>query len=71
MIPVFLDTDIGDDIDDALALVVALNSPALQLRGVTTVFRDATKRAQLTLQLLELTGHTAVPVWAGASGTTR
>ena len=38
ILPIILDTDIGDDIDDALALSVILNSPELDLRGVTTVF---------------------------------
>jgi inosine-uridine nucleoside N-ribohydrolase len=40
-IPLVLDTDIGDDIDDALALAIVLNSPEIELRGVTTVFRAA------------------------------
>ncbi len=31
---VFLDTDIGDDIDDAFALALALHSPELRLLGV-------------------------------------
>ena len=44
MIPIYLDTDIGDDIDDALALTIALTSPEIELRGVTTVFRDAPRR---------------------------
>lgn len=67
MIPIFLDTDIGDDIDDALALVVALRSPEVELRGVTTVFRDAGRRAQMALRVLELAGRPEVPVWAGES----
>lgn len=65
--PIFLDTDIGDDIDDALALTVVLNSPELELRGVTTVFRDAPRRALLTHQLLALSNRTDVPVFPGHS----
>ena len=34
-VPVIFDTDIGDDIDDALALALALQSPELDVRGVT------------------------------------
>ncbi len=30
---VFVDTDIGDDIDDALALIVIMNSPEIALRA--------------------------------------
>jgi purine nucleosidase len=65
-IPLVLDTDIGDDVDDALALAIALNSPEIELRGVTTVFRDAPRRAQLAREVLRL-AEREVPVVAGAS----
>ncbi len=61
-----LDTDIGDDIDDALALTVALNSPEIELIGVTTVFRDAPKRALLAREVLQLMERD-VTVVAGCS----
>lgn len=51
---IILDTDIGDDIDDALALTIILNSPELELLGVTTVFRDAARRAELARHLLQV-----------------
>ena len=35
-IPVIIDTDLGDDIDDAFALCLAAQSPEIQLLGVTT-----------------------------------
>ena len=38
-IPILIDTDLGDDVDDAAALLVVLNSPELDLRGITTVYR--------------------------------
>jgi purine nucleosidase len=66
-LPIILDTDIGDDIDDALALAVALNSPEIELRGVTTVFRNAPRRALLAQHLLQVWGREAVPVVAGCS----
>lgn len=65
-IPIILDTDLGDDIDDALALALALASPEIELRGVTTVFIDASKRAALTRHLLQLFG-TSTRVVAGCS----
>jgi inosine-uridine nucleoside N-ribohydrolase len=34
---VLIDTDIGDDIDDALHLALALHSPEIEFQGVTTV----------------------------------
>ena len=64
---IILDTDIGDDIDDALALAVALNSPELKLCGVTTVFRNAPRRAVLARHLLQTFGHEKIPVVAGCS----
>src|SRR2546430_117347 len=36
-VPILLDTDIGDDIDDAFALALAVNHPRFELCGVTTV----------------------------------
>ena len=34
-IPVIIDTDIGDDIDDAFALCLAMQSPEIEILGVT------------------------------------
>jgi purine nucleosidase/pyrimidine-specific ribonucleoside hydrolase len=65
--PIVLDTDIGDDIDDVLALALVLNSPEIELRGVTTVFRDAPRRTLLVKQLLKLMNRSNIPVAAGAS----
>ena len=65
--PLVLDTDIGDDIDDALALSLVLNSPEIELRGITTVFRDAPRRTLLVKQLLGLMNAPDIPVAAGAS----
>jgi inosine-uridine nucleoside N-ribohydrolase len=42
-----LDTDIGDDIDDAFALALALKSPELHLLGITTAYGDTELRAKL------------------------
>lgn len=42
-----LDTDIGDDIDDAFALALALKSPELKLLGITTAYGDTDLRAKL------------------------
>ena len=48
---IILDTDIGDDIDDALALALICGSPELDLLGVTTVFKNTTARARQALTL--------------------
>ena len=62
---VILDTDIGDDIDDAFALGLVLESPELKLLGVTTAFGDTGLRARLTERYLAAAGRTDVPVRAG------
>lgn len=62
---VHLDTDIGDDIDDALALALLLQSPELDLQGVSTVFGKTQRRAHLAAYLLKLYGRADIPVAAG------
>ncbi|HVB73164.1 MAG TPA: nucleoside hydrolase [Ktedonobacteraceae bacterium] len=64
---VLLDTDIGDDIDDALALALALHAPEIDLQGVTTVFGDTLLRARLAKHLLHVFGRDDIPVAAGIS----
>lgn len=61
-----LDTDIGTDVDDCLALALILGSPELQLDGVTCVYGDVDLRARMVLKLLRLRGRTDIPVFAGA-----
>ena len=66
---IILDTDIGDDIDDALALAFAIMSGKIDILGVTTVFRNAEHRAELACCLLEALGRTDIPVYAGIGKT--
>jgi purine nucleosidase len=63
---VILDTDIGDDIDDAFAVALALRSPELQILGITTTFGDTETRAKLLDRFLAEVGHPEIPVAAGA-----
>ena len=58
------DTDIGSDIDDAVALAYLLMQPSIDLLGVTTVTGEARKRAALASRLLELAGQT-LPIFPG------
>jgi inosine-uridine nucleoside N-ribohydrolase len=64
--PVILDCDPGHD--DAIALLLALASPELDLLGVTTTFGNQTleKTTANALRVLELVGRTDVRVAAGA-----
>jgi purine nucleosidase len=62
---VVVDTDIGDDIDDAFALALALQSPELKVLGITTAWGNTRLRAQLAERFLQETGHAEIPVAAG------
>jgi len=64
-LPVIFDTDIGDDIDDALALALALQSPELDIRAVTTVSDDTEQRARLVWKELGLYNRRDIPVGVG------
>ncbi len=69
MIPLILDTDIGDDIDDALALALILATPQLDLRAVTTVWGDTVARSRQARTLLRLANRPEIPVAAGCGGS--
>ncbi len=62
---VIIDTDIGDDVDDAFALALAVRSLELQILGVMTTFGDTETRAMLTDRFLAEAGRTEIPVLAG------
>lgn len=64
-IPVILDCDIGTDIDDTFAVALAVISPELDLRGITTVSGDTKARALMVCRLLSAAGRGKVPVAAG------
>ncbi len=67
-IPVLLDTDIGSDIDDAVALAYLLKQPRCELVGVTTVSGDTQQRAALCALVCESAGRGDVPIHAGLAG---
>jgi inosine-uridine nucleoside N-ribohydrolase len=64
---IIIDTDIGDDIDDAFAVALALRSPEVQILGISTTFGDTEERAKLLDRLLGETGHQDIPVAVGIS----
>ena len=61
-----LDTDIGTDVDDCLAIAVLLGSPEIELVGVTCVYGDVHLRARMVQKLLRLAGRDGIPVMVGA-----
>ena len=64
-VPVILDTDIGDDIDDTWALAMMLKSPELDVKLVVTDTGNTAYRAKIVAKMLEIAGRTDVPVGIG------
>jgi inosine-uridine nucleoside N-ribohydrolase len=61
----WIDTDVGDNPDDAIALLCAAAHPAVELIGVSTVDGDVKARAQLVRRLLPGVTVVAGPPRAG------
>src|SRR5579864_1702734 len=62
---IIIDTDIGDDVDDAFAVALALQSPELKIVGITSAWGNTALRARLLDRFLKETGHTDIPVAIG------
>ena len=65
--PLIVDTDIGDDVDDALALALLLQSPEVDIRLVSTVSDDVESRTRLLWKELGVYGRQDIAVATGAS----
>ena len=68
-LPILLDTDIGTDVDDCLALALLLRSPELEPIGITCVYGDVALRARMVHKLLALGNRPTVPVRLGVRDT--
>ncbi|MBR2503241.1 MAG: nucleoside hydrolase [Oscillospiraceae bacterium] len=66
-IPVIMDVDTG--IDDAVAILVAMAAPQLDIKGITVVAGNQTLEKTLhnTLSVVEYFGRSDIPVAAGSS----
>jgi purine nucleosidase/pyrimidine-specific ribonucleoside hydrolase len=69
--PIVLDCDPGQD--DAIAILLAVASPEVDVRALTTVAGNQTldKTTRNALKVLELAGRTDIPVAAGAQAPLR
>jgi inosine-uridine nucleoside N-ribohydrolase len=69
--PIVIDCDPGHD--DAMAILLALASPEVELRAVTTVAGNQTleKTTRNALKVLELAGRSDIPLAAGADAPLR
>ena len=63
---IIFDTDPG--VDDAMAIQVILNSPEIEVLGLTSVYGnvDLEKTTENALRLLEIANRTDIPVAKGA-----
>jgi purine nucleosidase len=66
----WIDTDVGTNVDDAVALLAAVAHPAVELVGVSTVGSDPERRAAVAVGLLAAARVDlgSVAICAGASG---
>lgn len=62
---IILDTDIGDDIDDAWALAFILSHQDFELLGVTITHGNTPARAPIATKMLHITGQDKIPVAVG------
>ena len=65
---VILDTDIGTDVEDALALAALMGSKEVDLIGITTVYGDVMLRSAIAMHLCSLVNR-EIPTFAGEDKT--
>nr|WP_321984304.1 nucleoside hydrolase [uncultured Lichenicoccus sp.] len=65
--PVIVDTDIGDDIDDAFALALLLRAPEVNVEAIITSFGNTALRTRLVRRLLHQAGRDDIAVGTGPS----
>ena len=68
-LPVIVDLDIGDDIDDSFALALLLRTPGIHLLGISTTWGDTALRVRMVQRLLRETGSPSIPVLQGITTT--
>ncbi|WP_232436793.1 nucleoside hydrolase [Paenibacillus senegalimassiliensis] len=64
---IIIDTDIGTNADDAVAVALALRSPEIRIEGLTTVYGQVHARAQIARSVLKLCGTDHIPVFPGVA----
>ena len=62
---IWIDTDVGSDVDDALTLAYVMRHSGFELVGVSTVFGDVELRTRIGAELLQKGGAPDVPIVSG------
>src|SRR6187431_2858245 len=63
---IIIDADLGDDIDDAFAIGLALSSPEFEILGFSAGFGDTQTRVKMFDRMLGELGRGDIPVAMGA-----
>lgn len=66
---IFLDFDIGGDVDDMMCLALLLSRREFDVTGITTTLGNVWERANETRVFLEAAGRGEIPVACGCSAT--
>lgn len=64
-VPVILDTDLGDDIDDTWALAMLLGMDTVDLKLIVTASDDTPTKTRLVAKILEYVARTDIPLGTG------
>ncbi len=70
-VPVILDTDLGDDIDDTWALAMMLGTPTIDLKLIVTASEDTETKTRLTARILQDMGRTDIDLGTGVKTSDR
>jgi len=70
-IPIILDTDIGDDVDDTWAIIFMLNCPELDVKLINVALKDGVSRAKMVANILVRENRTDIPIGLGVKAEKR
>ena len=62
---IIFDCDLGDDIDDAFALAMVLDSPEFDILGLVMDYGNTPERAKIAARMLYETGRDEIPIFVG------
>jgi purine nucleosidase len=68
---IIIDSDIGDDVDDVFAIGLALDSPEVEILGISSAWGETQLRARMIDRLLQETNTTTIPVAEGIRTETK
>jgi len=62
---IIIDTDIGTNADDAIAIALAIKSNEISIEGITTVYGDVKIRAAIADRIVRLSGNKNIDIYEG------